>query len=257
MPATFIYTRTIATPDGGSAFETVDVPMQSEGAQRAISETFAATAISFRTTPGAYAWDWHTAPRRRLIVMLGGTLEVVVSSGEARTFGVGDVLEVTDTTGQGHISRSADGRDFQSAFIDRDSDVVRAEPARAEPTAPPAIAAFEAYQTRAAEDGASVNARVPLPFVDVRRSGSVTADHALTGFQIAWASGDLDSGWHTTGRRQVVLPLTGGMDVEASRGPRFSIPPGGIYFSEDLIGTGHRTRAIGRQPRLAVFAHFA
>ncbi|MEL6297724.1 MAG: hypothetical protein AAFQ45_04050 [Pseudomonadota bacterium] len=255
---TFTHTRTIATPDGQSAFEDVVVPLVRDGPQRAISQTHSATALSFRYTPGEYAWDWHTAPRRRLIVMLAGALEVITSSGEARRFGVGDVLEVTDTTGQGHISRSANGEPFWSAFVDLDTEVARAEPGaeacRQRPDGPDAIVAF---RTTVADSGAARNDTIAVPLVDIRRSGRVSDDLPLTGFQIAWASGDLDSGWHTTGRRQVVLPLTGGMDIEAGEGPRITVPPGGVYFSEDLTGAGHRTRAIAGQSRTAIFAHLA
>jgi hypothetical protein len=251
------YTRTIVLPDGGSAFENAEITLTGIGSQRAISEISPATSISFRFTPGDYSWQPHTAPRRRWIVMLDGTLEVIVSSGEARRFTVGDVLEVGDTHGLGHISQAVGGRPFRSAFIDLDTELVRPEPTPTGASAGEPPNCVDAVRTCARNDGQSENLAVSLPYTRHTRSGSVTDDIPITGFEIAWASGDLDSGWHTTGRRQIVVPLSGGMDVEANVGPRTVIPPGGIYFSEDMSGNGHRTRAVNHQPRLAIFAHLA
>ncbi len=46
-----------------------------------------------------YDYDWHGAPRRQVIVLLDGEIEVAVTSGEKRRFTGGDVVLVEDTTG--------------------------------------------------------------------------------------------------------------------------------------------------------------
>lgn len=49
--------------------------------------------------------DWHVARVPRILIVLSGSLEVGVGSGEKRVFGPGDALYAQDTTGQGHTSR--------------------------------------------------------------------------------------------------------------------------------------------------------
>ena len=49
--------------------------------------------------------DFHVARVPRVLIVLRGTLEVGIGSGEVRRFGPGDALYAQDTTGQGHTSR--------------------------------------------------------------------------------------------------------------------------------------------------------
>lgn len=57
------------------------------------------------------AISWHNAPVRQYIVMLKGSMEIEVGSGEKKLFQVGDILLAEDLMGQGHITRSVDGAD--------------------------------------------------------------------------------------------------------------------------------------------------
>jgi quercetin dioxygenase-like cupin family protein len=58
--------------------------------------------------PGWYG-DLHRAPARQLMVVVSGALEVAASDGEIRVFRPGDVVQVEDTVGRGHSTRSVDG----------------------------------------------------------------------------------------------------------------------------------------------------
>lgn len=110
-------TRVYATPDGVSHFEDLAVPLTDAGDIGALSETFAATGVVFRTTPSDYDFDWHPAPARQLIVLLDGHIELEVGDGETRAFAGGDVLLVEDTTGRGHRTRTTDGQARRSVFV--------------------------------------------------------------------------------------------------------------------------------------------
>jgi hypothetical protein len=60
----------------------------------------------FRCFPADYSSDWHTAPRRQYIFILGGQMEIGIGDGSTRRFGPGDVVLADDLTGQGHTTRS-------------------------------------------------------------------------------------------------------------------------------------------------------
>ncbi len=108
-------TRLYTGKDGESHFEDIDIPLKDEGDIGKLSIPVKATSIIFRETDGKYNYDWHNAPRRQYIIMLG-EVEVEVSQ-EKRRFKSGDILLVEDTTGKGHISRAIDGKSRKSIFV--------------------------------------------------------------------------------------------------------------------------------------------
>jgi hypothetical protein len=63
----------------------------------------------FLMVPAGYFGDLHPAPRRQLMTLVSGALEVGVSDGEKRSFQPGDTVLVEDTTGKGHSTRSVGG----------------------------------------------------------------------------------------------------------------------------------------------------
>lgn len=113
-------TRVHATPDGESHFDEVEIPLQDAGEIGRLSAAFPARSVIFRETGPDYAYDWHCAPQRQLIVLLDGTIEIEVSSGAKRRFSGGDLLLMEDTSGRGHRTRTVDGRRRRSLFIPLD-----------------------------------------------------------------------------------------------------------------------------------------
>ncbi|WP_115855355.1 cupin domain-containing protein [Kushneria indalinina] len=77
----------------------------------------AETGLVFRETAPDYAHDWHNAPQRQYILMLDGSVDVTVSSGETRRLSTGDILLCEDTTGRGHVSRAVNGQPRRSVFV--------------------------------------------------------------------------------------------------------------------------------------------
>ena len=70
-----------------------------------VSEPMAAETVAVISSPPGWHGDWHPAPRRQLMFVLSGELEVQVSDGEVQRFGPGAVVLVEDTNGKGHVSR--------------------------------------------------------------------------------------------------------------------------------------------------------
>jgi hypothetical protein len=51
-----------------------------------------------------------------------------------------------------------------------------------------------------------------------------------------------DQSWHRPSRRQLIVVLSGGFDIEAEDGSTAHIGPGEILLAEDSMGRGHLTR---------------
>jgi quercetin dioxygenase-like cupin family protein len=102
---------------GESHFRDVEVKWTKEGPGGKTSDTFKATGIIFRQTPGTYDYAWHPAPRRQYIINLDGAVEITASDGEKRVIGPGEVFLVEDVSGKGHFSRAVGGKMRHSIFV--------------------------------------------------------------------------------------------------------------------------------------------
>lgn len=57
---------------------------------------------------------------------------------------------------------------------------------------------------------------------------------------------------HVAPARQLVIPLSGTVEIEVSTGDRRTINPGQIVLHEDLTGKGHFTRAVDDAVRVTL-----
>ena len=112
--------RIFTGPDGRSHFEDVRIELDDLGAIGSISPLWPGKGVQFREVPGNYHLDFHTAPRRQLVVNLTGSVEIEVGDGTTRLLGPGSILLAEDTTGQGHISRNVDGQPRACLFVHLD-----------------------------------------------------------------------------------------------------------------------------------------
>jgi hypothetical protein len=101
--------RIFTGDDGCSHFEDVDVELADRGVAGSVSALWAGPGVMFREVGGDYAYDFHNAPRRQLIVNLTGSVELETSDGTKRVMGPGTILLAEDLTGAGHISRAVGG----------------------------------------------------------------------------------------------------------------------------------------------------
>lgn len=53
--------------------------------------------------------ELHPAPRNQYLVVLEGELDVIVGDGQTMAVGPGDVIQVEDTWGEGHVLRFRNG----------------------------------------------------------------------------------------------------------------------------------------------------
>ena len=113
-----IYTR----DSGESAIEIRRIPMT--GDARPASKTFRGGSVFFRETPEGHVQDYHNAPRRQLIFLTSGILELEASDGQRAICRPGDLIFAEDTGGKGHITRSLrDVRGFVHVAMGEDFDV--------------------------------------------------------------------------------------------------------------------------------------
>ena len=105
------FVRVAVDPDGNSYFARDEAPLApTDYAPPAplvgVSPAVPALATAFLSVPPGWFGDYHPAPRRQWIFVLGGEAELQVSDGERRTFGPGSILLVEDIEGQGHTTRA-------------------------------------------------------------------------------------------------------------------------------------------------------
>jgi hypothetical protein len=108
-------------PDGRSHFADLDVATVDD-AGGTWFETLAVRGLVIRDLVSGFSNEFHTAPRRQLVLQLTGIGEITCGDGTSRTFGPGDLLIADDTTGQGHLSREVEGPRRQ-ALVSLDPDL--------------------------------------------------------------------------------------------------------------------------------------
>jgi len=116
------YTCLYADADGESHFKDVEIELQeADFAPPAMPLNVlpfrSATECGFATASPGWYGDWHTTPQRQFLFYLAGQVEVVVSDGEVRTFGIGDIVLVEDVTGKGHVSRVLGSVEVLNAIV--------------------------------------------------------------------------------------------------------------------------------------------
>lgn len=114
----FLITRIYSDSEGESRFEDVSIPLESGGEIGFLSERMEATSVLFRNVVPGYDYDFHNAPRRQLIFLLDGVIQIETSLGEIREFSAGDVLLVEDTEGKGHRTKNLTPVKRKSAFVE-------------------------------------------------------------------------------------------------------------------------------------------
>jgi hypothetical protein len=95
--------------DNCSHFEDLDIPMHSTGPAREGSDPLPLIGASLGASE-PLTLDFHPAPMRQLVTLLGGALELECSDGAKRLFATGDMFLADDTSGAGHISRAVSGQ---------------------------------------------------------------------------------------------------------------------------------------------------
>ena len=70
------------------------------------TEPRAAKSINFNTHDAGWTVDLHPAPRRQVVFVVSGQLEIGLEDGTRQLFSPGDVFLADDTSGRGHTTRT-------------------------------------------------------------------------------------------------------------------------------------------------------
>lgn len=106
--------RFVATPDGGSRFEEIGIPISTprqdaDGHTLMLSNAYTSPGVCFVDLPEGLNQDWHQAPARQIVVVLSGTVEVTTTDGETRRWSAGEAFIAADVSGRGHRTRTVGG----------------------------------------------------------------------------------------------------------------------------------------------------
>ena len=99
-------TRLFTATDQESHFEDLDMAFIDNSFGK-ISSPINVENIVFGEIDDIREITWHNTPCRQYIIMLQGSMEIEIGSGEKRIFNEGDVLLAEDIDGRGHITRAA------------------------------------------------------------------------------------------------------------------------------------------------------
>jgi hypothetical protein len=116
------FSRLVPTPDGGSRFEIVGIPVTLQNfappAQPfSVSPLSQATQCGFLHLPAGWVGEMHPSPIRMWIFVLEGEMHFEASNGESRHITPGSALLLEDTLGQGHSSRVLGSRAATLAVV--------------------------------------------------------------------------------------------------------------------------------------------
>lgn len=82
-----------------------------------VSAAQSAEGLVFFRTPAGWTGDFHPTPRRQLLIVLAGDLQIIVSDGEERILRPGSTCLLEDTDGKGHFTKVVGNRDCDGAFV--------------------------------------------------------------------------------------------------------------------------------------------
>jgi hypothetical protein len=80
-----------------------------------VSHAHKSSAIQFVRLPPGWVGESINVPSSQFFICVKGKVEITVSDSEKRTFGVGDVVLMEDSSGKGHTTRVASPDDCVAA----------------------------------------------------------------------------------------------------------------------------------------------
>ena len=103
------------------------------------------------------------------------------------------------------------------------------------------------------DDGCSHFEDIDVALEDLGAHGQISAPWPASAVLFREVDGNYDLGFHNAPRRQLVVNLTGSVDIEIGDGTVRTLGPGSILLAEDLTGQGHISRAVNGEPRTCLF----
>lgn len=104
-------------------------------------------------------------------------------------------------------------------------------------------------------DGQSHFEDVDIELKDLGVAGRISSTWAASGVQFREVDGEYHLDYHVAPRRQLVVNLTGSVELEVGSGEVRRFGPGSILLAEDTTGQGHISRHVDAEPRTCLFVH--
>ena len=114
---------------------------------------------------------------------------------------------------------------------------------------------MEIVRIHTGPDGQSHFEDVAVELADMGAAGRISARWPGGGVQFREVDGSYHLDFHVAPRRQLVVNLTGSVEIELGNGERRVFGPGSILLAEDTTGQGHISRDVGGEPRTCLFVH--
>lgn len=105
------------------------------------------------------------------------------------------------------------------------------------------------------KNGDSRFEEVDISLFDQGEIGRLSENIDVTALQFRTVSPDYDYDFHHAPRRQYIVLLDGGVEIETSLGEVRRFQTGEILLMEDTSGKGHRTRNLEKRERTSLFIH--
>lgn len=94
---------------------------------------------------------------------------------------------------------------------------------------------------------------IEIDLQDLGMRGRISEPWAANSVLFREVDGDYLLDFHCAPRRQLVVNLTGSVDIEVGDGTVKRLGPGSILLAEDTTGQGHISKAVDGQPRTCLF----
>jgi hypothetical protein len=114
------------------------------------------------------------------------------------------------------------------------------------------MAQFQILRIYSGPDGESHFEDVVVPLGLASAAGLLSELRPASGIAFRETGLDYDYAWHPAPRRQYIINLSGGLEIEIGDGTRRRLGAGDVLLAEDTTGRGHCSRAIGNEPRRSV-----
>ncbi len=92
-----------------------------------------------------------------------------------------------------------------------------------------------------------------VPLEAMGAAGAMSKPVAVSSVIFRETAEDYNLDFHPAPRRQYVVNLTGGVEIETGSGEIRVLGPGDILLAEDTTGRGHKSRAVNDEPRRCLF----
>lgn len=103
------------------------------------------------------------------------------------------------------------------------------------------------------EDNESHFEDIEIPLKDAGEIGKLSEAEPVESIIFRENDGSYNYDWHNAPRRQYIIMLEGGVDVEIGDGTVRRFLTGDILLAEDTTGRGHISRSVNNQPRKSIF----